>query len=117
MFGQHGKRFFIGLLVAAIVGPIAVMIWLPTIGAILFLLGLAIAARCIYLIRMIHSEGAQQDQEQLYSRRDRGQAIFVQLVDDDGNDLDQATAEARLAAANLRAGPRDMVVGVRRKVP
>ena len=117
MFGQHSKRFFLGVLVAAIVGPIAIMLWKPQIGGLLFLLGLAIAARCIYLIRMIHTEGAQQDQAQLYSRRDRGQTIFVQLVDDHGNDLDPATAEARLAAANLRAGPRDMVVGVRRKVP
>ena len=117
MFGQGSKRFFVVLMVAAIVGPIAAMIWWPQIGAILFFLGLAIVARCVYLIRAIHTEGAQQDQAQLYSRRDRGQTIFVQLVDDDGNDLDQATARARLAAANLRAGPRDTVVGVRRKVP
>jgi hypothetical protein len=117
MFGQQSKRFFIGVLVVAIVGPIAIMLWKPQIGGLLFLLGLFVAARCLYLIRTITTEGARQDQAQLYSRRDRGQTIFVQLIDNDGNDLDPATAQARLAAANLRAGPRDTVIGVRRKVP
>jgi len=40
----------------------------------------------------------------------------VQLIDENGNDLEPEVAQRRLAAAQLQAGPRDMVIGVRRKV-
>jgi hypothetical protein len=116
MFGQHGKTFFLTLIALSLLVPLALMVWNPQIGAIAFLCGLATAARCIGLIRTLQVEGSLHDQHALYASANQAQTIFVQLIDEDGNDLTPEVAEAKLAAAQLQAGPRDMVVGVRHKV-
>lgn len=56
------------------------------------------------------------DQHALHTTANQAQTIFVQLIDEDGNELAPEVAESKLAAAQLLAGPRDMVIGVRRKV-
>ncbi|HEY0607093.1 MAG TPA: hypothetical protein VGD58_29510 [Herpetosiphonaceae bacterium] len=116
MFGQYGKTFFQTMIVLGLLVPLAVMVWNPQIGAIAFLAGLTISGRCVRMLRTLQVEGSMQDQHATQAKTNQAQTIFVQLIDEDGNDLAPEIAEAKLAAAQLQAGPRDMVVGVRHKV-
>lgn len=115
MFGQRSKRFFIAMIAFSLIGPSALLFWNPEIGGLTLLLGLIVASRCIRLLRMV--QDSSESGTHRLARDDRGQTVFVQLVDDEGNDLEPALAQARLAAARLMAGPRDTVIGVRHKVP
>ena len=117
MFGHTSKTFFLTLIVLSFLVPIVLMFWNVQYGAVALVLGLAIAWRGLRLVRMIQMQGTLQDQQALQVKRNQAQTIFVQLIDADGNDLAPEIAEAKLGAARLQAGPRDMVIGVRRKVP
>ena len=117
MFGRTSKTFFLALIALSFLVPIALMFWNIQYGAVTMVLGLAIAWRALRLVRMIQMQGTLQDQQALQVKRNQAQTIFVQLIDENGNDLAPEIAEAKLAAAHLQAGPRDMVIGVRRKVP
>ncbi len=110
------RRLLLGLIGLVIFGPVAVMMWNLRLGVVLLLLGLIVAYQGSRMLRALNAEGAVQDQQYLYSRRDRGRTIYVELVDDDGNELQPSVAEQRLAEARLNAGPRDTVIGVRRKL-
>ena len=61
MFGSKSKAFFLSLTGVGIVAPIVMMFWYPELGALLFLLGLVIAARCIALIRSMRITDTLQD--------------------------------------------------------
>lgn len=94
--------------------PVLVMFLDLQVGVILFLAGIIIAYRAIRF-------GAQSDVEntdQQLSRHqdDRGQTIFVQIVDEFGRDLPPAVAQKLIADAQAKASPRDTVVGVRYKI-
>jgi len=116
MFGQYGKTFFLTLIVLSVLAPLALMFWNPQLGAIASFAGLAIAVRCMGMLRALQVEGSLHDQRALHTAANQAQTIFVQLIDEDGNDLAPEVAESKLAAAQFLAGPRDMVIGVQRKV-
>ncbi|MDP9315640.1 MAG: hypothetical protein M3R24_33060 [Chloroflexota bacterium] len=116
MFGQHGHKVFMVLMVLALLGPAALMFWNAQIGGLLFLVGLLVSYRCLDFLQEERVEAEFENSALLQARHNRARTIFVQLVDDNGNELDASTAQARLAAAHLDAGPRDTVVGVRHKV-
>lgn len=117
MFGSFGKRFFLSMIPVSLFVPVLIMLWHPQIGLVAFLIGAMIAMQCVQVVRAIHIEGALGDQQALVRRQNQAQTIFVQLTDDAGNDLAPDLVQAKLAAAQQQAGPRDMVVGVRHKVP
>jgi hypothetical protein len=116
MFGSRSKTFFLAVTCAAVMIPILVLLWNPQLGGALFFLGLLIAARCISLVRSIQIKESLQDEAALVTSHNRGRTIFVQLTDDYGTPLPTEVAQARLAAAQQQAGPRDTVIGVHRKV-
>ena len=116
MFGLHGHKVFMVLIALAMLGPAVIMVWNVQVGAVLFLVGLFVTYRCLLFLREMRAEAEWDNPALLQGQRNRARTIFVQLVDDNGNDLDAPTAQARLAAAYQNAGPRDSVVGVRRKV-
>ncbi|NTW97277.1 MAG: hypothetical protein HGB28_01855 [Oscillochloris sp.] len=117
MFNQRSRIFFLIVIVAALVVPVLVALRYPVIGGALFLVGATLAWRNMRLVLLTTHDRDPADQRRRAQAREQARMIFVQLVDDQGNDLDPATCESRLAAARLHAGPRDTVIGVRRKVP
>jgi flagellar hook-basal body complex protein FliE len=114
MYGQRSKRFFMGMIAFSLIGPLVLLFWNPEVGGILLLLSFIVTSRCLRLLRM--AADTSETEEQRQSQDNRGQTVFVQLVDDQGNDLEPTQVQARIAAAQLTAGPRDLVIGVRRKV-
>lgn len=116
MFGQEGKTFVRILTVASVLVPISIMFWNVQWGVIALLLGLFTLGRAIQTLRTMHLEGTLADQDALYQKANRGQTIYVQLVDDAGVALPVELANAKLAAAQQQAGPRHTVLGVHRKI-
>jgi len=110
----------IGLSVAAVLLliPIIVMIWSVQIGALLLIAGAFAAYRAIiYSGRTDWSNMGDVDLI-AYGRQQSGksQTILVQLVDDYGRDLSPNKVQQLMDEAYAKAGPRDMVVGVRYKI-
>jgi hypothetical protein len=68
-------------------------------------------------LRTLNLEATIQDQQALPRPQNHAHTIVVPLVDADDHDLPADIAEAKLAAARLQAGPRDVVIGVRRHGP
>jgi hypothetical protein len=91
-------------------GPVVVMMVNFPLGLVLLVPGAIGALAITYRLR----EGAVGGG--LPGGRSGPRTIYVPLVDDDGNDLDAAETERRLAEARLRAHPGDKVVGVLHKV-
>ncbi len=116
MFNQRSRLFFLIVIVVALVAPILIALHYPLVGGVLFLVGAMVAWRNVRLLSFITKGDDPAEQRRRAQARDQGRTIFVQLVDDRGNELDPATCEARVAAARRGAGPRDTVIGVRRKV-
>jgi hypothetical protein len=116
MFNQRSRIFFLTVIVVALVAPILIALRYPTVGGALFIVGALLAWRNIRLLRHTTPGDDPAERRRRAQARDQGRTIFVQLVDDLGNELDPAICATRLAAARCAAGPKDSVVGVRRKV-
>lgn len=105
------------IMAGALIGPIVVLFFDPKLGAALLLLGGAIAITASRALSAASHQAALEREKQLWERRtNSSRTIYVQLVDDKGRDLPQRIAEKRLAEAQMRAGPRDTVVGVHHRV-
>jgi hypothetical protein len=112
-----GKAFVLTVIVLSVLVPIAVLFWNPQVGVAVFVLGSAIAFRCLRLLRTLNLEATIQDLEMQPRPQNHAHTIVVPLVDADGHDLPADIAEATLVAARLQAGPREVVIGVRRHGP
>ena len=83
------------------------------------MLGLFIAVRAIRVLRAgalghLHDDPSYQRLQPHQSERAR--TVWVSLLDDAGQPLPEDQAQQKLAQARAQAGPRDMVVGVKRPV-
>lgn len=112
------RRIAYTIATIAILLPIAIMFWNIEAGAALLLLGLVIANRAIRYGAYDDSKSMSDATRKQLSRHqsERGQTIFVQVVDDFGRDLPPVTVQKLMADAQAKASPRDMVVPVRYKI-
>lgn len=116
MFGQEGRTFLRVLGVVSIAVPFAIMVWNIEFGAIALLFGMLLLYRTLRLVRLMEVKGADAHEAALYRKANSGQTIYVQLIDDAGKPLPSDIAQAKIAEAQRRAGPRDTVLGVHRKL-
>ena len=116
MFKRHGTSFYITLIVVCLLAPFALLLWDRQLGFFACVIGIPIATRGLRLLRTIHLERTLQSLQVPQAKLNQAQTKLVQLIDENGNELEPEVAQTRLAAARLQAGPRDMVIGVRRKV-
>ncbi len=113
------RRVQLIVIVVVLVGPLVLAIWRPEWGTVLFLLGLFIALRAMRVMRADALRELRDDrgyQRMQQHQGERGHTIWVSLLDEGGQPLSEAAAERKLAEARAQAGPRDMVVGVKRKL-
>lgn len=100
--------------IVSILGPIIVMFWNIELGLFLLVLGLFTASRAIRFATRTSAEieGDSTLGRLRHDQSNQGRTIYVQLVDDVGWELPAEIADRRMAEAQARANPRDMVVGV-----
>jgi hypothetical protein len=116
MFKWHSTSFYLTLIGVCLLAPFALLLWDRQVGFFAFVISIPIATHGLRLLRALHVERTLQSLEAPQAKRNQAQTILVQLVDENGNDLESEVAQAMLAAAQLHAGPCDIVLGVRRKV-
>lgn len=118
MYEKTQQRTAQIIIALAIVIPLLVLLWNVRLGVLLLFIGLFIAYNAVRLI----NESKRMERLQQYDARveqsqsNQARLVYVQLVDDNGVELAPEVQEAKLARARLAAGPRDTVVGVKRKV-
>jgi hypothetical protein len=110
------RRFAYAIAFFSIAVPVLIMFQNIQAGIVLLLLGVYITVRTIRNIApndpnmvsdsTLHHIGLHQS--------NRGQIIYVQLVDDFGRDLPTNVAQKLIEDAQARANPRDTVVGLHR---
>ncbi|KAB8141556.1 hypothetical protein F8S13_19330 [Chloroflexia bacterium SDU3-3] len=109
-------RVVVAFALVCVAVPLIVMIWQPVLGLLLLPMALLVAARSWYLHRRwVDAEGRKQH-SRAQVKANQANIIYVQVVDDQGNDLPPAVARAKLEAAHMEAGPRDTVLPARRKL-
>jgi hypothetical protein len=116
---RRQRRIQLAIVAFTLVGPLVVAVWSPEWAALALLLGLIIALRALRVMRADALNARSDDpslQRMQHLQGERGRTVWVSLLDDNGQPLDAAAAERKLAQARAAAGPRDMVVGVRGKV-
>jgi hypothetical protein len=116
---RRQRRMQLTVFLAVLAIPLAIGLWDRQAGVVAFLIGLFIAMRAIRVLRADAANSLLDDpsyQRLQQHQGERGRTIWVSLLDDQGQPLDAAAAERKLAQARKAAGPRDMVVGVRGKV-
>ena len=116
---RRQRRMQLAIVAFTLLGPLVMAVWSPEWAAIFLLLGLIVALRALRVLRATALEDLGDDpslQRMHHLQGERGRTVWVSLLDDNGQPLDAAAAERKLAQARATAGPRDMVVGVRGKV-
>lgn len=117
MYDQAQRRTWRIMMVVVLVVPVLVMFWNLRVGALLLLFGLFTAYRALRLINAsLRMEQAERNSRLEQTRANQARLVYVQLVDEQGVELPPDVQQAKLAQARLLAGPRDTVVGVKRKV-
>ena len=100
----------------ALIAPLIVMIWSLQLGALLLAIGMLLTTQLVRRLRRRPDYGDQVMQRYDSRPDEYSNTIYVQLIDDHGNELDPVSAAERMAEAAERAGPHDVVIGVKRKV-
>jgi hypothetical protein len=97
---------------------IVVMFKHLTIGLILFMLTLYYINRIRRWHNQANDKSSSDETLKNISRQNsnRGRTIYVQIVDDNGNDLPEAVVQQKLYKARRSAEPRDNIVTVRHKI-
>ncbi len=113
---QTTKKIVMVIVAIALIGPLILVTQNPTFGAIALLIGLATIVQSLRYLRHIASHNRKENNQHTSKRQDQSRTVYVSLLDDSGVPLDEAVAAARLNKARLMAGPRDTVIGVKRKV-
>jgi hypothetical protein len=113
---QLHRQIAQAVIIAALIAPVIIFFVLPELGPFALIGGLMTALGAATSMRRRGAYDAFEAERALQYHEVKGKTIFVQLVDDYGNELDRATAERKLAEARLNAGPKDTVIGVKRKV-
>ena len=95
-----------------------IMFWNLQAGAIALVLGLLIMLRTLGVIlrRSTCRKSPRPAGLSMKHNSAHTDLYYVQQIDDAGNDLPADLVRAKLAEVQQRAGPRDAVLGVRRKV-
>lgn len=116
MEDKAATHVVVAFAVVCVAGPLILMLWQPALGLLLLPMGLLVAARSWYVHqRVVDAEGRRRH-SRAHVKANQANIIYVQVVDDQGNDLPPAVARAKLEAAQMEAGPRDTVLPVRRKL-
>ena len=108
--------FIIAMLFIAL--SIVIMFNHLTIGLILFLLTLYYINRIRRWHNANNDKSSSDETLRNISRQNsnRGRTIYVQVVDDNGNDLPEAVVQQKLYEARRSVEPRDNIVTVRHKI-
>jgi len=114
MASSPQRKIAYGLVIFFMTVPFLVMIWDVQIGVGLLLINLFISYRVIRYSGRDAAQNLSDAEMQRLERHqsERGRTIYVQLVDDDGQELPPDVAQKRLFEAEARSNPRDVVVGV-----
>jgi hypothetical protein len=119
MDDRRQRRLQLAIVSLSVLGPLVLAVWSPEWAVLFLLFGLIIAMRGIRTLRTTALNDLRNDpslRRMNHLQGERGRTVWVSLLDDNGQPLDEAAAEQKLAQARAAAGPRDMVVGVRGKV-
>lgn len=107
-------RLLVVIMILALVVPIVVALFDARTGAILVLLGLLVAMGVSRVRRQMALSAESPDEARRHAiRQETGHIIYVELLDEHGNELSPEEARAKLTQAQLQAGPRDTVIPIR----
>jgi hypothetical protein len=103
-----------GLVMLAVAMPIIVWRLIgPSTGVLAAVLSLSLLFAAGRLLRSRHKIRDHAMERLQAERGDRARVIYVSLLDEAGNELPPDEAQRRLMMAQLNAGPRDTVIGIK----